>query len=65
MRATYTKGNQYREPPIPETVEAIADTLVFTQADDEPLIDVWGRTIVATTVTAMSELVAQVRLHQG
>jgi integrase len=45
VRAAYTKSNQYREPPIPETVEAIADTLAFNQADDEPLIDVDGTTV--------------------
>lgn len=45
VRAEYTKGDSYREPPIPETVEAIADTLAFDQADDEPLIDVDGTTV--------------------
>ena len=45
VRAAYTKSNQYCEPPIPETVEAIADTLAFNQTDDEPLIDVDGTTV--------------------
>lgn len=45
VRAAYTKSNQYREPPIPETVEAIADTLAFNQASDDPLINVDGTTV--------------------
>ncbi|WP_226377564.1 hypothetical protein [Haloterrigena turkmenica] len=30
----YAKRDQYREPPVPDKVEAIANMLAFEQADD-------------------------------
>lgn len=56
VRAEYTKGDYYREPPIPETVEAIADTLAFDQADSESLIDVDGTTVYRWVRKAVDEL---------
>ena len=52
----YAKRSQYREPPIPETVDAIVKTLAFDQADDEPLIDVDGTTIYRWVRKAAAEL---------
>ncbi|WP_310905269.1 site-specific integrase [Natrinema sp. 1APR25-10V2] len=55
----YTKRDHYREPPIPDNVEAIADTLAFEQADDEPLIDVDGTTVYRWVQKAASNLEGQ------
>ena len=58
VRAEYTKGDYYREPPVPETVEAIARTLAFDQKDEEPLIDVDGTTVYRWVRKAADELQA-------
>lgn len=52
----YAKRDQYREPPIPDNVEAIANTLAFEQASDEPLIDVDGTTVYRWVQKAASSL---------
>ena len=52
----YAKRDHYREPPIPETVDAIATTLAFDQDDDEPLIDVDGTTVYRWVQKAAAEL---------
>ena len=54
----YAKRDQYREPPIPETVDAIATTLAFDQ-DNEPLIDVNGTTVYRWVQKVAAELEQQ------
>lgn len=56
VRAAYTKGDYYREPPVPETAEAIANTLAYGQANDEPLFDVDGTTVYRWVRKAADEL---------
>ena len=55
----YAKRDQYREPPIPETVDAVASTLAFDQGNDEPLIDVDGTTVYRWVQKAAAELEQQ------
>lgn len=52
----YAKRDHYREPPIPETADAIATTLAFDQGDDEPLVDVDGTTVYRWVQKAAAEL---------
>lgn len=41
----YAKREKYREPPIPENVENIANTLAYEQEPDEALVDVDDSTV--------------------
>ncbi len=42
---SYAKRDKYREPPVPQEVVTIAETLAYQQDDDEPLLDVAGQRV--------------------
>ena len=41
----YAKRDKYREPPVPDVVTNVGETLAYAQDDDEPLVDVAGSTV--------------------
>lgn len=56
VRVWAGKGDKYREPPVPDTVDAIASTLAYDQADDEPLVSVNPSTLYRWVKRAAAEL---------
>ena len=41
----YSKGEKYREPPVPDELKNIVDTLAFGMEADEPIVGVTGTTV--------------------
>lgn len=55
----YAKRNKYREPPVPNELANIVDTLSYDLDPDEPVVDVVGSTIYRWVKRAAERLQAE------
>lgn len=55
----YAKREHYREPPVPDEVSNIVDTLAYDMEPDEPIVDVDGSTVYRWVQRAAERLRAE------